>query len=180
MSEPTFRFLMTSDANTFLKLISSNRERFKKYFPITVSTTNDIKEVKNYIKQLSHNMKKKEMYPLGLFLDEEIQGLVIIKNIDWNARKCELGYYIDEEQEGKGITTILVNNTITYCFEKLEMNKIFLRIAPDNTPSIKVAEKAGFSKEGLLRQDIKLFDGQVLDMIYYGILRDEYDVYEEE
>lgn len=172
MTEPEFRLIQPNDYQAFDRLIENNRERLKRYFPITINKTQNTLKVRAYLQEWSQLLNKKELFPFGLFQEEEIFAVVLIKNIDWKIGKAELGYYIDADQEGRGITTLLVNNTITYCFEELELQKVFLRIAPDNLASIKVAEKTGFIKEGILRREFKIETGELVDMVYYGKLRD--------
>jgi len=170
MNEPEFRLMRPNDSEMLFKLISENRDRIKRYFPITVNKTNTLEEVKKYLLEFSGKMGKKQLYPFGLFHDSELMAVVLIKNIDWRVPKCELGYYIDKAHEGKGVMTVLVNNTLAYCFDELKMNKVFLRISPDNHASIKVAEKTGFEKEGLLRKEFKIETDELIDVLYYGKL----------
>ena len=113
-------------------------------------------------------MGKKLLYPFGLFHEGELMAVVLVKNIDWRIPKCELGYFIDQSKEGKGIMTVLVNNTLAYCFDELKMEKVFLRISLENMASIKIAEKTGFEKEGLLRKEFKTETGELIDVLYYG------------
>ena len=173
MTEPEFRFILPEDYKAFNKLINNNRERLKKYFPITVSKTNTLEEVKNHLTELSLKLEKKQLYPFGLFHDSELMGVVLIKNIDWRVPKSELAYFIDEAHEGKGIMTMLVENTISYCFDELKMKKVFLRISPDNLGSKKIAEKTGFIKEGLLRKEFRIYSGELVNIEYYGKLNTE-------
>ena len=46
-----------------------------------------------------------------------------------------------------------------------------MRIAEDNLPSRRVAEKNSFVIEGTLRQDFKIAKGYWIDAVYYGLLR---------
>lgn len=173
MNEPEFRLIQSNDYQAFERLIENNRVRLKRYFPITISKTMTSLKVKSYLQELSQQLNKKEIYPFGLFQEDEIFAVVLVKNIDWRTGKAELGYYIDATKEGKGITTLLVNNTLTFCFEELDLQKVYLRISPSNLSSIKVAEKTGFVKEGVLRKEFKIETGELVDVIYFGKLKEE-------
>jgi RimJ/RimL family protein N-acetyltransferase len=48
---------------------------------------------------------------------------------------------------------------------------VYARIAPDNPASIRVAEKCGFQHEGLLRKEYRAGNGELMDVLYYGILK---------
>ena len=107
-------------------------------------------------------------------LKSTLVGLVNIKNIDTNIKKCELGYFIAESETGKGLISKFTSEVVTYCFDILQMNKIFLRIAPDNIRSQKVATHNGFKKEGLLREEYKGFQDKLEDVMYFGLLKADY------
>lgn len=173
MNEPEFRLILDDDYKAFSKLINKNREELKRYFPITVSRTNTLEDVKTYLTEVSEKTEKKQLYLFGLFHESELVSVLMVKNIDWRVPKCELAYFIDKEKEGKGIMTVLVNNTVSHCFEELKMKKVFLRISPDNLASKKIAEKTGFTKEGLLRKEFRVYTGELIDVEYYGKLDSE-------
>ncbi len=118
-------------------------------------------------------MKKKEFFTYLICdtINNNIIGAVFIKDIDWNIPKSELGFFIDEAYEGKGIVTKSVSLIIDYCFEELKLNKLIIRSAEDNFSSRKVAEKNKFTLEGIIRKDIRTYDGNVVDIAYYGLLR---------
>ena len=101
-------------------------------------------------------------------------GIVNIKNIDWHVRLCELGYFLDEDFEGKGIMTEVLDKTIDYCFKELTMNKLFLRIGGENIGSQRLAEKKGFKLEGTLRKEYRIETGQLIDVEYYDKLKNAY------
>jgi ribosomal-protein-serine acetyltransferase len=98
-----------------------------------------------------------------------------IKSIDWNIPKAELGFFIDENYEGKGIISIAVSKVVEHCFETLKMKKLFLRTHEKNIGSRKVAEKNGFTVEGIIRSDYKTTRGVIVDLMYYGLLESEYN-----
>ncbi len=54
------------------------------------------------------------------------------------------------------------------------MNKVFIRVAPYKIASQKIALKNGFVQEGILRQEYCGHNNQLEDIVYFGLLRDEY------
>jgi len=102
----------------------------------------------------------------------KLAGAIFLKNFDFTIPKCELGYFIDKEYEGKGVTSKATTKIVRYCFDNLKLNKIFLRAAATNFPSKKVAEKNGFITEGILRKDFKTEAGELIDVVYYGLLKE--------
>jgi RimJ/RimL family protein N-acetyltransferase len=110
------------------------------------------------------------MLSYGIYLKEEnnLIGHIFAKSIEWKIPKCEIGYYIDKNYEGKGYITEAVNTLVEYCFTHLKMQKIFIRIIPGNAGSRRVAEKAGFTLEGLLRKEFRTHDNELVDVEYFG------------
>ena len=94
-----------------------------------------------------------------------------VKNIDWNIPKGELGCFIDRHFEGKGFTKKAFSRFISHLFNQYGFNKLFLRTHESNTSAKSLAESCGFEQEGILRQDYKTTEGELVDLIYYGLLK---------
>ena len=155
------------------ELIKRNHSYFKRYFPITLSKTKDLSSTESYVKELLDKVEKKTMFPFGIFADDLLIGMIYVKNIDWNILKCELGYYIDKEYSGKGISGKMVKQIEPFIFDELKLEKIFLRIAPDNLASKKIALKNAYLLEGTLRNEFRIETGELIDVEYYGKLAKE-------
>lgn len=105
-------------------------------------------------------------------------GTVYIKNIDNVSRKGEFGIFIGEpEGRGKGYAAIATKSILTVAFNELCLNRVYLTVFYDNIPAILTYEKAGFLREGLLKQDFKRYDGYV-DVICMGITADRWQQHE--
>ena len=103
--------------------------------------------------------------------NNNLQGLLIIKNIDWRVPKGELAYFIDRGLEGKGIMTKALTHLANWCFQTLGINKLFILTATGNEASRKTDEKNGFEIEGILRKNFRIASGDLVDMVYYGLLK---------
>ncbi len=97
-----------------------------------------------------------------------------LHEIHWRTRAAELGIAIgDRAYWGQGYGTDAVRALIRWGFETVNLNRIFLRVFADNPRAIRAYEKAGFIKEGALRQD-EYHEGQYVDTLVMGILREEW------
>jgi RimJ/RimL family protein N-acetyltransferase len=90
-------------------------------------------------------------------------------------RAGEIGYWIRSSATGKGVATEAAARVSQVGFEELELHRITLRIAVGNRPSERVAEKLGFTREGLLRKEV-LVRGRWMDHSLWAMLEDEYRV----
>lgn len=85
--------------------------------------------------------------------------------------ELELSYQIYEQAErGKGYTTEAVNLLVRYLFGRLKTNRIRLIIHPENRASRRVAEKCGFTCEGIAR-GAWYHQGKNHDVAIYALLR---------
>lgn len=167
------RTLEISDATLLFEMVQNNRARLIDYFPISIGAMQDIDSTKAYIQEKIKQAEKKESFSFVIICQKEIKpiGMLFIKSLDWRIPKAELAYYIDKEHEGKGIVSKALEWLVDHAFNELKINKLFLRVAPDNIGSKRVAEKNGFIVEGILRNDFKQEDGTLIDLLYYGRLR---------
>jgi len=170
MIETHLKIIEEKEFKDFFQLINNNKERLKRYFPVTVQKNENIHLTIDYLKELTEKTKNRETYVYGIYTQKILIGVIFIKNIDWRIPKCELGYFIDKDYEGKGLMSKVIDDTIKYCFEKLKIEKIFLKIASENTRSKRVAEKKGFILEGILRKEFRIETNELINVEYYGKL----------
>ncbi len=84
--------------------------------------------------------------------EEKFIGNLGLTQIDWIARKAMGGIIIGESKEwNKGYATETGKLLINYSFNALNLEKVYVYIILENKGSIKVAEKLGFKREGLLK-----------------------------
>lgn len=102
----------------------------------------------------------------------EAVGSVYVRDIDRQHKKAEYGIFIGGEQaRGRGMGTAAARLMIRFCFEELELHRLFLRVYADNCSAVRSYEKAGFVKEAYLRDDVCI-DGVFRDIVLMGILNE--------
>lgn len=89
-------------------------------------------------------------------------------------RRVELGYDLAKEHWGKGYMTEAVTEVLRYGFMGLELNRVEATVDYRNNRSIKLLERVGFKREGLLRQR-HYYGGSYQDELFYGLLKTEYE-----
>lgn len=85
----------------------------------------------------------------------------------------EIGYWVRSDATQAGIATEAAEALVGLGFDQLGLHKITLRIAVGNRASERVAEKLGFVREGLLRQELQI-NGEWVDHTLYSLLEHEY------
>lgn len=166
------RSLNKNDSDKLLSLVNNNRERIRSYLPKTANAIKDNESARAFIEiKIRNQLEKTEFcFLIEDIAEKKFAGLFFLKNFDWTVSKCELGYFIDKELEGKGIISETMSVIIPWCFKSLKLNKLFLRSAKDNLGSRRVALKNGFMEEGTLRKDFMTENGELIDVVYYGLI----------
>jgi len=96
-------------------------------------------------------------YSFGLWVKETAAqryerfiGQVTLGGVTFGAyRGGHIGYWIDQRYANRGYTTRAVAALTNYAFTELKLHRIEINLRPENLPSQKVAEKAGYIYEGL-------------------------------
>jgi len=104
----------------------------------------------------------------------DVVGGVGFRWVDLTHAIGEVGYWLRREARGRGLTTRAVRLLSTWALETLECERLQLRADELNVPSQRVAEKAGFRREGLLRsQQFSARENRRVDFVMYSLLSGE-------
>jgi RimJ/RimL family protein N-acetyltransferase len=91
-----------------------------------------------------------------------------LHRIDWAVRKFEIGYWIRPEAAGQGHVSEAVRLLAALAFDRLGARRVEIRCDARNLKSRAVAERCGFTLEGVLRCDALGVDGQSRDTAVYA------------
>lgn len=91
-------------------------------------------------------------------------------DLDWDMKTCRTGCWVRSSAQGKGIATEAVNALVRYAFGALGMRRVGFTHSRGNEASERIAEKLGFSLEGIERQATLLPSGTAADKLCYGLL----------
>lgn len=103
-------------------------------------------------------------------------GNIGLGNVDYVNRHGMLNIFIAEAvNRGRGYGRIAVRGLLSFAFNRLNLNKVYLQTSPAFHEAIRLYEGLGFTKEGAMRQHY-LCDGVYSDKLIYSLLRSEYCV----
>ena len=102
--------------------------------------------------------------------DGRLLGSLGLVAVNWGEGRCELGYWLAREARGGGAMTRAVRLLCRWVFDTLPIDRVQIGAEPANTASRRVAERAGFHFEGVLRSYI-VIKGTRRDMAMYSLLR---------
>ncbi len=95
----------------------------------------------------------------------------------WTVSKlgkiAEVGYWVRSTETSRGVCTAAVDLLLKEMFDSLGYHKVVLRIAVGNDASDRVAQKLGFTREGILREEL-LIRGNWVDHTLWSLLDREF------
>ncbi|MCI8566662.1 MAG: UDP-4-amino-4,6-dideoxy-N-acetyl-beta-L-altrosamine N-acetyltransferase [Lachnospiraceae bacterium] len=100
-------------------------------------------------------------------------GSVYLRDIDRKNKKAEYGIFIGEaDAAGKGLGSEAARLAVAYARDTLKLHKLMLRVFADNAGAVKSYQRAGFEKEGYLRDEF-LQAGGYRDILLMAIIFEE-------
>jgi len=163
------RPLKFSDTESIEKY-SQDRKITKYTFVIPPPFT--IKQAQVFIKKTKKEKREGISYYFGIELMEsrELIGMMNLVKIDRKNKNAEIGFWLAEEYQNKGLAKEALNLILDFGFKKLKLERIEARVFHKNQPAQKLLEKTGFKLEGRLRKKT-FFKNQWFDDLIYGILK---------
>jgi ribosomal-protein-alanine N-acetyltransferase len=115
------------------------------------------------------------LFRLGLVLreTEELIGTIGFYGIDHTSRRAIVGADLMRSHWGKGFMTEALRALISYGFKEMKLNRIEATADPQNLRSLRLMERCGFKKEGVLRQRF-YYKGSFHDDAIYSLLNREW------
>ena len=98
-------------------------------------------------------------------------GSIWLWNVEWESRRAEVGYWLLRGARGRGRAARAADLLCRFAFERLGLERMELLTMPGNEASLRVAERAGFVREGVLRAYGRAGDRSV-DLALYARLAD--------
>ena len=149
--------------------IISERNYLRKWLPF-VDFTQQESDTLAYVQSVIDNQEAQySIYDADKFI-----GRIGFNHMDSVNHKAEIGYWIIEEAQGKGIVSRSVKELLTMGFTELNLNKVVIRAGVDNAKSRNIPKKLGFTLEGIERDGELLVDNKYTDLAIYGLLKREF------
>ena len=101
-----------------------------------------------------------------------VLGSVSLYEVDLARGRAMLGYWLTSAARGRGRASEATRLLAGWGFERLGLSRVALTCGPDNRDSQRVAERCGFTREGVLRSHMP-FKGGRRDSVVYGLLPGE-------
>ncbi len=167
------RWPSLDDLALVFRLVDSNREHLGRWLPfveITLSPEDERPWVEGH---LAARESGANTPPLIMHRDALV-GTISAMHLDSLDRAGEIGYWLAEEAQGKGIATRACRALLDYVFNDRDMHRIQIRAATDNSRSRAIPERLGFTYEGVQRQAGYTGERGFHDLAVYSMLAHEW------
>ncbi len=125
------------------------------------------------VRHLRKEARAGRQLPFVVEYDGRFVGQLTVSGIvRGSAQFGSVGYWIDEAYAGRGIMPRAVALVIDHCFGPVGLHRIEVAVRPENTSSLRVVAKLGFTEIGLARRFLHI-DGDWRDHRLFAITREE-------
>jgi len=161
-----------SHASTIFEMVHKNKENLRQWLSF-VDKMESIAFAETFIKGSMQRNDLGTEYAFIIFENEIAVGRVGVYKIDQQHKIGEIGYWLVEEMQGKGIMTCACKAIVAFCFDQLLLNRIEIKCGFHNVKSQALPNVLGFTKEGIIREGEWLHE-KYIDLFLYSLLKSEY------
>ncbi|MSP53069.1 MAG: N-acetyltransferase [Gammaproteobacteria bacterium] len=138
------RSFIEADISTMCALVINSAAEFSKYLPWVTSDYNE-EHSRMWVSWAHYNWQTQRQY--DFVIDDvntgEFLGGIGLLEVDFNNKCAKLGYWLGTPHTGKGFTTQAAGLIMEFARNELALEKLIIRVAEDNLPSIAIAKKLG-------------------------------------
>jgi len=163
----------SSDAAALLSAVDGTRDRLARWMPwVPFATT--VQDFEDFIHLALRRDRDGSGLQRGLFDSNGLIGAVGASIGSLNFDEADVGYWLTESHEGIGLASLATGHLIDWLFNERDMHRITIRASVANERSRVLAERLGFTFEGILRGSL-LLAGQHEDAALYSLLEEEWE-----
>lgn len=104
--------------------------------------------------------------------EDRLLGAIGIGRFDWDDGKAEIGYWIAREARRRAVGARATRLLARWALTDLGLERLELLANPENEASQRLAERAGFTREGVLRK-YRRRHGRREDLVMYSLLAED-------
>lgn len=133
-----------------------------------------IDEAKFFLKTQAEWWKEGSVYNFGIIdaVDGGFLGGCVLNRIDRTNRFANLSYWVRSSRTRQGVASAASLLVARFGFEELGLNRIEIVVATSNVASLRVAQKLGATREGILRHRITVRD-KVYDAVMFSLIAED-------
>ncbi|HYO38619.1 MAG TPA: GNAT family protein [Nocardioidaceae bacterium] len=125
------------------------------------------------VRDLRRQARDRRALPFAVTVDDTFAGQLTVTNIvGGSARWAQVGYWVDRRYAGQNVIPTALALVVDYCMLELRLHRIEVAIRPENTASLRVVEKLGFTEVGYAKGYLHI-DGAWRDHRLFAMTAEE-------
>ena len=182
---PMFSFPLADDAiliprtaaiiDAYHELLAANQERLARWEPWAAKPP-VLEETRSFLEASGRGWLDGSELPVAIAVKRRGQWHLagaLSLSVNRYSRSGEIGYWIGQDYEGRGLVTRAAAALLDQAFGPLGLDRVSLHTDPVNERSRAVARRLGFVQEGVIRQGTAFADER-RDEVVYGLLAEEW------
>lgn len=161
-----------SDASDIFNTIDTQREYLGRWLPF-IAFTLKIEDTRQFILSILNVSPEDRDKTFVIHYQDKFAGLIGFKSTDKQNKRTEIGYWLSEPYQKKGIITLSVQSLIQLAFEEMDIHRIQIKCATGNIPSKSIPMRLGFKYEGTERDGELLTGNKYTDIEVYSKLKND-------
>ena len=164
--------LEAQHALEMFRLLQDNREHLDHWLRWS-GKIKSVDDARALIQRFAQKYAENNGFHAGIWQENCLVGGLVCHYVDWEHRKSEIGYWLAEDALGRGLATQAARAALDYLFGQLELNRVEIQCAVDNSASRAIPERLGFTQEGILRQS-HWITNRYVDHVVYALLAEDW------
>jgi ribosomal-protein-serine acetyltransferase len=169
------RLLQPYLASELYEFVEANRAYLSPWL-LWVNRLHTVSDAENFLREGLQEFARGAVLPtLGIWQAGHLAGGIAFYPLDEPRRSTELAYWLGKEFSGRGLMTRAVSAVLAYLFETLRLNRVQVRAELENTRSRALAERLGFTFEGI-EQGGWTHGDELVDLAVYAMLASDWKI----
>jgi ribosomal-protein-serine acetyltransferase len=164
------RLVAEGDEEEIFRATEANRAYLREWLP-WVDATRSVEDTRAFVARSMDQVRVSDGFQCRILHEGQFAGMVGYLYHDWKNLRTEIGYWLREDLQGRGLMTRSAKALVDFAFINLGLHRVEIRAATDNRRSRAVPERLGFVQEGVLR-DAAWLNDRFIDLVVYAKLRE--------
>ena len=167
----SLRHLTAADADDIFAIFSDAEVmRYWSSVPMT-----NVAEAVAYIDGIHEGLRTRNLFQWGVCegASGRIVGTCTLLDVSPSNQRAEIGFAVARARWGRGLASEAVTTAMAFAFDQLGLHRLEADVDPRNERSLRLLERLGFRREGLLRERY-LVGGERQDTVLLGLLRPDW------
>ena len=166
------REIEMSYAQQIFSIIDKDREYLREWLPF-VDYTRMVEDTEAFIKGIHAEPSDKKETTFVIIQENKVVGIIGFRGTDRANHKTEIGYWLAHDKQGQGLITNSCKTLLALSFTTLNMNRVMIKCAINNSKSNAIPKRLGFKFEGIERSG-EFLNGKYVDLDVYSLLKQEW------